>query len=92
LILSTRRGALQIGIQNKQREETLQRLPDGASINAVEREMMASRLPSCRLVDRRRLTDTLAAVLALLATPAALAQSALSDPARTPGPLNKEVT
>jgi hypothetical protein len=33
-----------------------------------------------------------AAVLALLATPAALAQSALPDPARTPGALNPEVT
>jgi hypothetical protein len=33
-----------------------------------------------------------AAVLALLATPATLAQSALPDPARTPGALNPEVT
>ncbi len=34
----------------------------------------------------------IAAVLALLATPAALAQSALPDPAKTPGALNPEVT
>ena len=33
-----------------------------------------------------------AAVLAILATPAALAQSALPDPARTPGAMNPEVT
>ena len=32
------------------------------------------------------------AVLAILATPAALAQSALPDPTRTPGALNPEVT
>jgi hypothetical protein len=32
------------------------------------------------------------AVLAMMATPAALAQSALPDPARTPGAMNPEVT
>jgi hypothetical protein len=38
------------------------------------------------------LSLSITAVLALLATPAALAQGALPDPARTPGALNPKVT
>ena len=85
-------------LSDKQREETLQRLADGASISAVAREMKASRATIMRVGRAGSAAASLmrslgvAAVLAILATPAALAQSALPDPTRTPGALNPEVT
>ena len=80
------------------RQKVLQRLADGASISAVAREMKASRATIMRVSragSAARLTDALAGCYCRSgypATPAALTQSALPDPARTPGALNPEVT